>query len=143
MKKALDEKTVEYLQTFRHVFLYSKGHYEKKDTIQDLSRILSQRNCLCEAHISASFIMEALVRIVYPLIKNSEYYFVDFMTSISPHSFENVYRSGVLKEGYSYEHAVIAKCLSFLRQTRVKDNGVVLLDLGCPDPEILPISKNA
>jgi len=144
MNRILDDNTKNYLKTFRHVIFYAKDHYEKKDTIQDLRRILSQRNGIYEEDISASLIMEALVRIVYPFIKNSEYQFIDFMTSISPNSPENMWRCKSLNFEYSFEHAVIKKCLSILRFTQVINNeGEQIIDLGRHDPEILPISNHS
>lgn len=122
-----------------HIYLYAKGHYKESHLIEDLQKIFGRRNALDPEYISTEGIMQMLLATVHPHISNS-YHFIGFVLDLSP---SNRWKFNH-KDEYVFEHAVIRKCLSILRMTQIIDeNNKVLIELDDPDPDILPLSKNA
>lgn len=103
-----------------HIYLYAKGWYQETDTVRDLRIIIGRRNAISPEYISNSDIIIVLCGVLYPLIGN-EWHFAEVVRDlINCHSFDSGIRSILTK---------ISLC---------KITG---LDIGKPDPNILPLRK--
>ena len=118
-----------------HIYLYAKGHYQKGDLVEDLKRILGERSGIESEHITAADITHMLLKIVSPCIK-TPYHFKEFVLDLHPLNYWRLSRGT-----YSFEQAVIRKCLSILRGMQVKDGDEMLIELDDPNPGILPLTK--
>jgi len=115
----------------RHIILYAKGHYRQQNPIDDLKKILSERNGIEPRYIDMRDIFQKLSSLAWYFI-NKESDFIDFVSLLNP---KNAWQHCHSKE---YEFILISKCLSVLRFQLV-DN--IPFELGKPDPNILPLIK--
>ncbi len=120
-----------------HVYLYAKGHYKEGDLVEDMKKVFGKRNAIESEYITAADITHMLLKIVSPCMK-TPYHFKEFVLDLHPLNYWRLSR-GI----YSFEQAVIRKCLSILRMTQVKEGDEVLIELDDPDPGILPLTKQA
>jgi hypothetical protein len=107
----------------RHLYLYAKGHYIQSDIIQDLKTIVAKMCMMYPEHVEKTDIIHWLLKEVYQHIKTEEDFFKFF--SLTYYSWGN-------------KIDIIRNSLSFLRFIRVKD---IDIELGQPDPSVLPLSK--
>lgn len=116
----------------RHFYLYAKGRYEQGDTMKDLKKIASNY-CGLE-RIRTEEIPVFLNSEVYPEVAKNENTFSDFWRGCAPSTYK-----GMDDEGYYVR--VIRKMLSILNLTKVREGDTILINLGEPDPDILPLRK--
>lgn len=120
-----------------HIYLYAKGHYEKNNLVEDMKKILGKRSGIDPEYMTAADVVHVLLSMTSPYIKDN-HHFREFILDLHPVNYWKLTRGE-----YSFDEAVIRKCLSILRMTQVidKDNKV-LIELDDPDPDILPLSIN-
>jgi hypothetical protein len=139
--------------TLSHIYLYAKGHYERKDIIEDLKIIVAQICGTSPEHISKNDICYWLTRQAFRHM-NEQFgdpltAFRDFIFDLDP---ANCWKVGYpTKKGkwpaianpYDFELAVIYKCLSIIRMTSIlgNDGKTVLIELDEPDSTLLPLHK--
>ncbi len=122
--------------TDSHVYLYAKGHYKESDLVEDMKKVFGERNAIEPEHITAADITHMLLKIVSPYLK-TPHHFREFVLDLHPVNYWRLSRGT-----YSFDQAVIRKCLSILRMTQVKEGDEVLIELDDPDPNILPLTKH-
>lgn len=126
--------------SYRHIYLYAKGWYQKEDVINDIKIIIGKRAGLGPKRISTSCVVEMLVELVWKSIVrsgNPPHFFGEFVNDITFKS--NWWKFGAGEEA-PIEVAVINKCLSVLSLT---EKANIEGELGKPDQEVLPLSKEA
>lgn len=112
---------------YSHFYLYSKGWYEKKDTIEDLKAISANCYAIRPEHVRVGEIKAILLDLVWEFFEKSAnpgYQFREFLHS--------------LEDWHNWN--VIDTCLGFLSIVELQDieNG-----LAEPDPDILPLAKKS
>jgi len=120
-------------QADRHIFLYAKGHYAHSDVITDLKILIGRRNALEPKYVSVNDIMTVLLEITLPHVNKSQ--MKNFIMDLAPGR-KFLFYNG---DKYSFNESVIHQCLCVLALTKVCDHGNILMDLGDPDPSILPL----
>jgi hypothetical protein len=120
-KKGSDAGTAEW----RHFFLYAKNHYTKSERIRDLLTILSH-----EVGIPLKY---AAVKDVYDILVGL---FLRYATEYEKrHFFEKLFsEKDSVKIG-----DVIFQLLGALSVVKVRDGDKVLINLGEPDGDVLPL----
>jgi hypothetical protein len=102
-----------------------------------MREIFSERNGVLAEYISIRDIAYMLLGMTWPHM-NDTYRFREFVLDLDPSCYWKL-----ANDDYTFGHAVIRRCLSVLGMTQVKDDDKVLIELDDPDPDILPLSKNA
>lgn len=142
----------------RHYYLYAKGHYEKSgDLYADLQKIHGEW-CGCEPErIRKWHIHQKLIELAFRTIQSAGNPFQQFNQWISDIAPENRWKVNSFDKSWTtipmeerekieienYWTAVTKKCLSLLYSVRVRDDrGKIILNLGKPDPAILPLKTN-
>ena len=118
----------------RHIWLYAKGHYKITDTVEDLKKLMGERSNIDPEYITSGDIISVLLSVVYPLI-SSEEKTKDFIIGLHPENYFKASNSG----DYTFQDAFFKKCLSVIRYVTVRKDGEWIIDLGEPDPELLPL----
>lgn len=122
-----------------HIYLYAKNWYERKDPISDLKVLFGKSYQIDPEYINVNDILNMLLEITFKHIKN-ERQFKEFVFDMSPETVIRVWKFHGLdsKKDYTYERAIISKCLSVLCLAEITDipNG-----LDEADYSILPKSK--
>jgi hypothetical protein len=122
-KKASDAGTVEW----RHFFLYAKNYYTRSERMRDLLIILSH-----ETGIPFEY---AAVRDVYDILVGL---FLRYASEYEKrHFFEKLFSD---KDSVKIGD-VIFQLLGALSVVKVRDGEKVLINLGEPDGDVLPLSK--
>jgi hypothetical protein len=133
MSSDSDEKLADY----NHVLLYAKLHYKRSDNIKrDLSIILQHRSCLTEP--DESWVWGCMIDCLFKYVP--------------AHTIERELFSNMFREEYGYGRPsevtsmnnVLGIMLNLMSRLSVKDgdgNWLPGLNLGEPDPNILPLSK--
>jgi len=143
--------------SYRHVVMYAKDHYVHTDLLKDLGIILGKRSNIDPEYYYDRHpmqIVNQLLPAAYEAIGNSgnpEYYFTKFIEDSAP---ENNWKVGGVcthnvfgqrlnngKEPEPYSTRVIRSILSIFRNMAVIKGGERVIELGDPDPSILPLSK--
>lgn len=122
----------------RHFYLYAKGFYERSgNLLSDLKKICQAFSWTPATSISDSDLVIVLGEEVFKSFHN-HYDFVSFLNEASPTSVRNaICNPG---EEISYTERIVRQMLISLRTTKIRDNdGTLLINLGEPDPEILPV----
>lgn len=132
------------LRCSRHFFLYAKGHYKTGDLLEDCKKILGEWCGVDPQYIRAEDVVGHLIQGVYPFIFNSNpdvgiMRFREFIKNASPDW--NIFRLSPNPAPYVYWKAMLETSLSVLALVQVKEQGTLLLDLGEPDPKILPLVR--
>ncbi len=117
----------------RHIFLYAKGHYQEKDVIEDMKKILERRCALDAEHITVNDICHVLMPIVYNFI-NNEYQFTNFVFNLSP---DNHWKL-TSDKNIDFSKILILNYLSVLRHQKITD---IPFELEKPDPTLLPLKQ--
>lgn len=116
----------------RHIFLYAKGWYERKDIMQDLKIIVAERCGLDPKYISDLDVLRVIIGVVYPYINSANkfsYFLLECFKDFTKPSFFSK-ETNIPK--------VTKELLRHLTTVRVVDNkGKKLLDLGEPDYKLL------
>ena len=125
-----------------HIYLYAKGWYEGTDVVEDLRKIFGKRNAIEPEYIRETDLVQMLLNIVYRHIVgsgNPSLMFKEFVMDLHEDSYWKLSHD----DDYSFNRAVIKKCLSVLRLVKIYNTilakELVLLD--SPDPSILPLSN--
>lgn len=131
-----------------HFLFYAKGHYERftvdGTVLGDLKRLQADYCGITEEHITKSDVVEKLITTVERFIKPIN--LMNFLSDIEPSKawviwpepFKNIKD---VEENYDYHTAVIGKCLSLLRFITVVKDGKPTINLGKPNPDILPVKE--
>jgi hypothetical protein len=134
-----------------HFYLYAKGWYKRTDVVEDL-KVLQGKYCgIDPKYIDINDILHKLLSLVYPVLAkhpDNDSAFIHFISGLFPSSTWQVgydhnsvayYSEDRSKlPPYQLEMALIYKCLSVLKLTRVRD---IPEGLDEPDESILPLSK--
>jgi len=121
-------------QADRHIYLYAKGHYQKSDMVEDMKVLLCERSG--SKHITTEDIIIVLSSLVYPYIEN-QYRFRHFLADLDPESYWKWQCD--ISDQYTFQKALISKCLAVLSMVKVMEGKKVIMDLGNPDSGVLPI----
>lgn len=130
-----------------HYFLYAKRHYKHGDLIKDLKKVHGFEYDMDVEYVEVQDIMSVLLDLVYQVLfsKNRIYTmdpemaFKDFVGDLGPD--KQWMFGGPPSEEYTFEKAVIRKCISVLSLTRcLDDKGNTILDIGEADPKVLELS---
>lgn len=118
-----------HLHPYRHLYLYTKGHYKQDDVIEDLKKILGKIMGINATLIRTKDIVRVLATITYPDISKSESSFLNFISHL------NSSQTDVEFSLISYFFSILS--MTLVRET-MPDGSVKVLDLGEPDFDILP-----
>ena len=121
------------MQDYRHVWLYAKGHYERDDCLEDLKIIIAERCLLYPEHVSTEEVFNVLLTITQEHMQKHLY--VPMLLEVF----------GLRKLFPNKPHEMedgIRLLLSNISTISVRDKGEILIDLGKPDPKILPLKIN-
>ena len=122
---------------YNHIFLYSKGHYQHKDLIEDLQIILSKRsNCAQELYTS-NIMVEMLMEIALPHMSPRQIIGLTKVALGISFRYTHTTNEEDLHEKVKLE--TIEYLIGQLSIVKCKGGGKVLFNLGKPDPEILPL----
>jgi hypothetical protein len=122
-----------------NIWLYAKGHYFVADIVEDLKVIMSDRCYVQVEHVHPADIVSVLLGIVWPLIKQNDNRFFDFVLGLDP---DQAWKVAYGDESDPFHRRLIAQCLSVIRLTRVQEDDKVLVELDDPDPTLLPLSRS-
>jgi hypothetical protein len=124
----------------RHFYLYAKYHYRRSfNRMADLRVMWAKRCALPIDIVEDEFIVEHLLSMVYKHL-DTERKFLELFKYASP---DQCWKVGyhTTKLLYNYTEALAHACLSILGDTRVlSDDGIILMQLGEADPDVLPLS---
>lgn len=121
-----------------HIFLYAKGHYERSDVIKDLKVIVGQRCGIEPEDITTTDVIEVVLAVTIPHVRRSEHLLREFILGLRETRYWEV--SPGQKDPYTFDKALLRRCLSVLSMTMVKGkDGEILIPLDDPDPAILPL----
>ncbi|MFW6219998.1 MAG: hypothetical protein ACOC33_04085 [bacterium] len=126
--------------SYSQLVYYSKGWFEKTDTISDLKKIISKRSGLAESSVSTTIIIRVLNNAVFELmdIKDFGTFMLDFLSDIDPESMKfKIFN----KIPYDFREAVISKYLSILSILKMSDDGKCLIKLDDIDPTVLKVKE--
>jgi hypothetical protein len=126
-----------------HYILYAKGHYLKHQqdgTVWgDLKKIHEHYYAIEPQYIDNYDVIYGLLKAVTESIHVN---LIDFLSDISPNNCWKIWPRNFTNDMYDYYEAVLYKCLSLLRHILVLNkNGKQLINLGKPDPNILPLKE--
>jgi len=108
------------MNNIRHLYLYAKGHYDISDKIDDLKIIVGVISWVYPEFVTKEDIQIWLLKEVYNYLHTED----DFIRFLS--------------DNMLYKRDLIDKCLSVLR---FKDISDIDMELGKPDPNILPLNE--
>jgi len=142
---------------YRHIWLYAKHHYVRsKDIAKDLGIILGHRSGIDPEYFDRhpTEIVDQLTDLAWDALHrsgNPPMRFADFLKNCSPegnwkvdgrstHDIWGEPKAGIEPENHHL--CVLRAILSLLALTAVySDAGEALIEIGCADPAILPLSK--
>lgn len=126
--------------SMRHFLLYAKGHYEKSDLMTDMKQIAAHRAQMKPEHIRESDILFLLLGEVERLAAKKEHFLQQFVTRIRE---DFVVWPALLRTPRipTLDEVIVTACLGELATAKVKDGTTVYLNLGEPDPAVLPLTK--
>ena len=123
----------------RHVYLYAKYHYRRTDFLEDLRLIFARRNAIEPRYVCDGRIVAMLLHITYPHIR-TEYQWDKIIgyilglnlwqTTTDPVSLHDLF------------NRTLGALLLELSEVKVLDDGGNrILELGEPDPTLLPPAR--
>lgn len=130
------------MNEYRHFYLYAKHHYKHSDDIiEDLKHILGQYVGSDIKYLHATDIANKLLEITGPHIRESQHHLEAFISDIFHQA--DLYRGKLFGPQMPVETVdLIRAMLSILEFTCVYDDQKkVILELGEPDPKVLPIAE--
>ena len=131
----------EALVDYRHIYLYAKGHYKRTDVIEDLRKILAERNALEPEDVAKFVILNVVSKLAFNEIKNDDRFqklIEEFFTYVP----DTDGKTRLYSEDTTLIH-VINRMLAILANVSVLDNNKnLILNLGNPDFKILPKKDN-
>lgn len=132
------EEDKAFLESYKNVLYYAKGHYEKsEDCVRDLQLIL-KKECSCD--LSTLEIYRTMVCLFLSAYRNNRYQIEDlFMQMFERYSM--VYYTYDVEDSISYRR-MIELILGKLSIVKVKDCDTIFLDMGEPDYTILGRPKH-
>ncbi|HUO78325.1 MAG TPA: hypothetical protein VMU21_12195 [Thermodesulfovibrionales bacterium] len=115
------------MEDWRHFLLYAKNYYLKTETISDLLKILSHETGLDPRSVKLWDVYEVLAGRFVKYTRGDQK--KDFFMRM-------------FSEGDSVKIGdVVLQLLAALSVQKVRDGETVLIDLGEPDPSVLPLNK--
>ena len=128
------------LADFRHLILYAKGHYERVDLMNDLDRIFSERCAINGMSRQDIWMLCGHALEMYAKKHDREEFLREMFKPMM--GVEENALGQWFDESCPLERA-IRLVLRVLQRLTVVEAGEVVLNLGDPDPTILPLSKGA
>jgi len=127
------------------IWLYAKNHYIKRDDMwKDLKWLVGIYCLIDPEHISKWDVLNMLMRIAIPLIKDNEMRLRELLSDLSPNSIYNSCDKN--RDTKTYEDYLLENLLRILQRQavyKIDENGnktaIVLLDP--PDPNVLPLKN--
>jgi hypothetical protein len=130
---------------YSHLYLYAKHHYKRTNVVEDL-KVICGKICGCDPeHMYVDDVMYWCLKTACKHLQEDKKDLLDifreFLSDISP---DNCWKTGCSYKPYSFELAVIHKCLSVLSMVSVREpsTNTILLELDEPDPNLLPLRRN-
>lgn len=115
----------------RHFYLYAKMHYQRTSTMKDLKKILCKYTGLSK--VSDKDVFSFVFDLAKLHMKPYQW------SEAIEHTFFPMF---MFKKGTTAKSRFLDKMISVLSLTKVVDNkGNKVLNLGKPDPDILPLRK--
>jgi len=135
----VEKKTCDY----NHLLLYAKSHYERGDVIQDVKTILAERCGLKSAENVSNEDVWAMSH--HALLKYCRDHIDHFLRELfKPRYGEEDYADfRWFSDSCPLSRAVSLVLTHLARVKVVDDNGNTILELGSPDPSILPLGEMA
>lgn len=124
----------------RHVYLYAKYHYRRTDFLEDLRLIFARRNAIEPRYVYDGPIVGMVLEIVYPHIRGEHQWgeiigrileIQPWETTVDPVSLHDLF------------NRTLGALLGVLSMVKVLDEGRKILELGEPDPGLLPLNDVA
>ena len=139
----MSEKTEEKYSAFRHVWLYAKDWYVKdEDLWKDLRKIVSREVAMQEENVTDGNIIDVVIGVALFALKQSgnvdhtlRCVFSSLFSGIKHHMEDSFHEP---------EEYILLELLSVIRLAKTTDDdGEVLINIGEPDPDLLPLSEGA
>ena len=124
-----------------HIVLYSKGRYAVQDLMTDLTTLVAERADLDPQHVRAHEIVNVLVEEVvtqWLAQPESAQRVTDFLLRFRA---ELLRTSGSITPA-QLDELLIRQCLGYFSGRKVYDGTRMLLEIGEPDPKVLPLSHS-
>jgi len=125
---------------YSHLILYAKGYYKRGDVLEDVKKILGHRCAIDAEHLSN---MDVWGNCVHAFIKycNTEHDVGELLVALFK-PLPNEPGHGVFDfwSDSSNIHRAIHAILVPLMRLKVFENGQQILELGKPNPTILPLT---
>ena len=134
-------KTSPLARGTHHLYLFSKGHYQQTNLLSDLQIIVAQRAGIDPRHIRTSDILGLLVEEVADVwlrTPRAPHRIGDFLSSLRVAILQQL-PHGSMEE---IDLLFIRQCLNVLAATKIREGSHLLLDIGHPDPTVLPFASN-
>jgi len=113
-----------------HIYLYAKGHYEHRDVVDDLKKIVGKRCGLDYKYVSIENILNLLLKIVYKHFEETENIQHQFSYFVMNMTTPNLWKINA-DTTHTIEEIIMLNCLSRIAMVEVTN-----LDLGDVDPII-------
>jgi len=125
---------------YRHIWLYSKSHYKKGDTMKDLRTILAHRNGVEQENVNNKFVINVLSKLVCKHL--SQTHMEQTMVELMGFGMHNHPVGSCLYTPYKplmldEQTRILLNKLAFV--TIKNENPELTLNLGKPDSTILPL----
>jgi len=111
--------------SYRHLYLYAKGHYERTTIMEDLKVIIGKRSMILPEHVS-----EENVLLVTSNAVGTNLNFIKFIHILSD-----------IRRYYKINDFTTLILLTILSHMRFMDIADLNFDLGIADAKILPLQK--
>ena len=134
-KRITEQKEIMEVCDFNHVLLYAKGHYKQDNIIDDLKKIYAKRSAINPEDMSLSDVCELSLNALEKYAPNKVSHVIEDL-------FKNSIRLFYDKKEYSNEFyltIILQSILSKLRYILIVKNEKIILNLGEPDKNILPL----
>lgn len=125
---------------YPHIWLYAKNWYEQTNLMDDLKKIIAFENCCDINNVREINIFEIILHETFPYLRekndgNLVQWFIECFKNWESLSISKWYKDSITRED------IIRNCLSVLSQVKIKNNNEILIDIGNPNPNVLPLRK--
>lgn len=124
-----------------HFTLYAKGHYIRRDLITDLTILVAAHSDIPPPHVRSIDIINVLVEEVvtqWMAQPESGQRITDFLLRFR----SELLHASAPTTPTQFDEILIRHCLGYFCGRKVYDGTHVLLDIGEPDPGVLPLSHS-
>lgn len=121
--------------------LYSKGHYAQRDLMTDLTTLVATRADIAPHHVRSIDIVNVLVEEVvtqWLAQPESGHRITDFLLRFR----SELLHASAPTTPTQLDEILIRHCLGYFSGRKVYDGTHVLLEIGEPDPTVLPLSDS-